>query len=152
MRAFLVALVVLIMGAPAAADDPMRMERTDPDHLRPLPHLLMPNEVIPPRIQYGRSQVVYNLPNGLKGLATFDKELSRLCQRGAFLQQSDGYYWARTKDKRYGVAFSGGANLDDPQNKRQPGKAYFFDGQDSRCEVYVGDQAKLMPHYVGPKP
>ena len=57
---------------------------------------------------------------------------------------------ARTPEKRYGVAFSGGANLADPQNKRETGKVYFFERQDSRCAVYVGDQAKLMGHYVGP--
>lgn len=151
MRAFVAALV-LLAALPAAANDPMRVERTDPEHLRPLNRPFIPKEVIPPRIKYQRSQVVYNLPDGLSSFATFDKTLSHLCQRGAFIQESDGFYAARTKDKRYGVAFSGGANLSDPQNQRKPGKVYFFDGQDSRCEVYVGDQARLMPHYVGPKP
>ncbi|MBP2315772.1 hypothetical protein [Azospirillum soli] len=151
MQALILALVLSLAAAPATADGPLRAERTDPDHLRPLDRTVTPQEFIPPRIQYQRSQVVYNLPDGLKNVATFDRTLSRLCQRGAFIQQSDGFYAARTKDKRYGVAFSGGANLDDPQNQRKPGKVYFFDGQDSRCSVYVGDQAKLMPHYVGPR-
>ncbi|WP_255542453.1 hypothetical protein [Azospirillum sp. INR13] len=35
------------------------------------------------------------------------------------------------------------------RNRRQPGKVYFFRNQDSRCSVWVGDQAKLMPHYIG---
>lgn len=150
MRAVILALALLLTALPATADEPLRTERTDPDHLRPLDRTFTRPEFIPPRTRYQRSHVVYNLPDGIKSVATFDRTLSRLCQRGAFIQQSDGFYAARTKDKRYGVAFSGGANLDDPQNQRQPGKVYFFDGQDSRCSVYVGDQAKLMPHYVPP--
>ncbi|KAA0683992.1 hypothetical protein [Roseomonas genomospecies 6] len=144
-----VPLVMILLAVPAAAD-PMRVERTEPDHLRALNRPSIPKEVIPPRARFVRSQAVYNLPNGLSGLARYDAALSRLCQRGAFGQELDGFYWARTPDKRYGVAFSGGANLSDPQNRRKTGQVYFFDGQDSRCEVHVGDQARLMPHYVGP--
>lgn len=107
-----------------------------------------PRSFVPPRLRFSHSRMVYRLPAGLDGLAFVDHALSHLCQRGAFIQQSDGYYWAVTPGRRYGVAFSGGANLEDPQGKRLPGKVYFFHGQDSRCTVYVGDQAKLMPHYL----
>ncbi|GAA4258256.1 hypothetical protein GBZ26_17140 [Azospirillum formosense] len=144
-----VPLLLVLLAVPAAAD-PMRVERTDPGHLRALNRSFLAPEVIPPRTRYVRSQAVYNLPKGLDGLTRYDAALSRLCQRGAFGQEMDGFYWARTPDKRYGVAFSGGANLSDPQNKRKTGEVYFFEGQDSRCNVHVGDQAKLMPHYVGP--
>ncbi|KAA0685822.1 hypothetical protein [Azospirillum brasilense] len=144
-----VPLFLVLLAVPAAAD-PMRVERTDPGHLRALNRSSLPQEVIPPRTRHVRSQAVYNLPKGLDGLTRYDAALSHLCQRGAFGQEMDGFYWARTPDRRYGVAFSGGANLSDPQNKRKTGQVYFFDGQDSRCNVYVGDQAKLMPHYVGP--
>jgi len=150
VKALLASLVVLLAVPLPATADPMRVERTDPDHLRALNRPAVPKEFIPPRTRFVRSQMVYNLPQGLSGLLKFDAELSRLCQRGAFVQEMDGYYWARTPEKRYGVAFSGGANLADPQNKRQTGKVYFFEKQDSRCAVYVGDQAKLMHHYVGP--
>ncbi|MBP2231082.1 hypothetical protein J2847_004393 [Azospirillum agricola] len=108
-----------------------------------------PRQFVPPRMRYTHSRKVYVFPNGLDGLATLDRTLSHLCQRGAFIQSSDGFYWAVTPGRRYGVAFSGGANLEDPQQKRQAGKVYFFHNQDSRCTVHVGDQAKLMPHYVG---
>ena len=150
VKALLASLVVLLVAPLSAAADPMRVERTDPDHLRALNRPFIPKEVIPPRTRFVRSQMVYKLPQGLDGLLKFDAALSRLCQRGAFGQETDGYYWARTPEKRYGVAFSGGANLADPQNKRQTGKVYFFEKQDSRCAVYVGDQAMLMRHYVGP--
>ena len=144
-----VPLLLGLLAVPAVADT-IRVERTDPSHLRALSRSSIPQEVIPPRTRHVRSQAVYNLPMGLNGLTRYDAALSRLCQRGAFGQEMDGIYWARTPDKRYGVAFSGGANLSDPQNKRQAGQVYFFDGQDSRCNVFVGEQAKLMPHYVGP--
>ncbi|MDQ2102210.1 hypothetical protein [Azospirillum isscasi] len=144
-----VPLLLMLLGSPAAAD-PMRVERTDPGHMRAPSRPFIPKETIPPRTRFVRSQAVYNLPKGLDGLTRYDAALSHLCQRGAFGQEMDGFYWARTPDKRYGVAFSGGANLSDPQNKRKTGQVYFFDGQDSRCDVYVGDQAKLKPHYVGP--
>ena len=144
-----VPLLLILLAVPTAAD-PMRVERTDPSHLRAMNRPSIPKEVIPPRTRFVRNQAVYNLPNGLSGLTHYDPVLSRLCQRGAFGQELDGFYWARTPDKRYGVAFSGGGNLSDPQNRRKTGQVYFFDGQDSRCKVHVGDQARLMPHYVRP--
>ena len=128
----------------------MGLERTDPGHMRALFRPAIPQDHLQPRIRRTESRAVYNLPDGLDGFATIDRELSRLCQRGAFGQEIDGFYWARTRDRRYGVAFSGGANLVDPQKRRQRGKAYFFDGQDSRCTVLVGDQKKLSRHYIGP--
>lgn len=143
-------LVLLLLPAAADAQEVLRTDRTEPGHLRPLFRAYEPPPPgHEPRLRRTESRAVYKLPDGLKGLATLDRALSHLCQRGAFLQQIDGLYWAATPDYRYGVAFSGGANLIDPQNRRQPGKAYFFRNQDSRCSVWIGDQAKLMPHYIG---
>ncbi|PWC48521.1 hypothetical protein TSA6c_19375 [Azospirillum sp. TSA6c] len=144
-------LTVPILMVPAAgAEEVLRTDRTQPGHLGPTFRAYEPPPPgHEPRLRRTESRAVYKLPNGLNGLATRDRTLSHLCQRGAFLQQIDGLYWAATPDYRYGVAFSGGANLVDPQNRRQPGKTYFFRNQDSRCEVWIGDQAKLMPHYIG---
>ncbi|MCG5242534.1 hypothetical protein ACIU1J_18115 [Azospirillum doebereinerae] len=146
-RAFnLVVLAALLAGEALAGDVPP----TDwTNTYRHFDHRVNPpRQFVPPRLRFSDSRMVYTLPNGLDGLATLDKTLTHLCQRGAFIQKSDGFYWAVSPGRRYGVAFSGGANLDDAQNKRQAGKVYFFHNQDSRCTVYVGDQAKLMPHYV----
>lgn len=151
-RGVVLFLILLLPFATPTAADPMRLERSDPEHLRALNRPLLPKEVIPPRTRFTRSQVVYSFPDAMTQFARFDAALSRLCQRGAFIQQTEGFYAARTPDKRYGVAFSGGANLDDAQNQRRPGQVYFFDGQDSRCKVYVGDQATLMKHYTPPAP
>ena len=143
-------LIAVLLPAAAGAQEVLRTDRTEPGHLRPLFRAYEPPPPgHQPRLRRTESRAVYKLPDGLKGLATLDRTLSHLCQRGAFLQQIDGLYWAATPDYRYGVAFSGGANLIDPQNRRQHGKAYFFRNQDSRCSVWIGDQAKLMPHYIG---
>lgn len=148
----LAVLVPATLPCPAAAgaEEVLRTDRTDPGHLRPP---FRPYEPPPPghepRLLRTESRAVYKLPQGIDGLATLDPALSRLCRRGAFLQKIDGLYWAAAPDRRYGVAFSGGANLIDPQNRRQPGKVYFFRGQDSRCSVWVGDQARLMPNHIG---
>ncbi|MBP2300619.1 hypothetical protein [Azospirillum picis] len=140
---------LLALPAVAGAQEVLRTERTDPRHLRP-PFGAGEQPPLPsPRTLHTESRAVYRLPDGIKGLAVLDRTLSHLCNRGAFLQKIDGFYWAAAPDRRYGVAFSGGANLVDPQNKRQPGKVYFFRDQDSRCSVWVGDQAKLMPNYIG---
>lgn len=140
-------LAVALNGAARADDVPPTDWSNSERHVEHRVH--PPRSFVPPRLRYADSRMVYRLPDGLKGLATLDRTLSQLCQRGAFIQKSNGYYWAVSPGRSYGVAFSGGANLDDAQNRRQPGKVYFFLGQDSRCSVYVGDQAKLMPHYVG---
>lgn len=141
------ALAVAFVLASAVPVEAMRLQRSDADHVRPPASMPEPLPQIPPRTRFTRSRIVYSLPDGLKGFATFDRALSHLCQRGAFGQKMDGYYWAATPERRYGVAFPSGANLDDPQKQAQAGKVYFFDGQDSRCSVYIGDQSKLMPHY-----
>lgn len=141
------ALLALVGAVTAAAADEAPPTDWSNSERHTLHRVHPPRSFVPPRLRYSDSRMVYRLPGGLDGLAVVDRALSHLCQRGAFIQRSDGYYWAVTPDRRYGVAFSGGANLEDPQGKRQPGKVYFFHGQDSRCTVYVGDQAKLMPHY-----
>ncbi|WP_372395435.1 hypothetical protein ABMY26_09385 [Azospirillum sp. HJ39] len=137
-------------AAAAGAEQVLRTDRTAPGHLRPPFRAYEPPPPgHGPRLLRTESRAVYKLPQGIDGLAMPDPDLSRLCRRGAFLQKIDGFYWAAAPDRRYGVAFSGGANLIDPQNRRQPGKVYFFRGQDSRCSVWVGDQARLMPNHIG---
>lgn len=145
-------MAVLLLAASPATAEMLRLEQTRPDHLRGFNRPLIQPERVVPRTRFIRSQVVYRLPTDVREVAAFDPKLSHLCRMGAFTQDVPGFYWARTPQRAYGVAFSGGANLDDPQNKRQPGKVYFFDDQDSRCSVYVGDQAALMKSYVGPLP
>ncbi len=147
-------MALAVTGAAAATREGLRSDWPRYDWPETQPHasyrVLPPRAYAPPRIQFTQSRAVYRLPKGLDGLATLDPALSRLCQRGAFLQTTDRYFWALTPDRPFGVAFAGGASLEDPQGRRQAGKVYFFSGQDSRCAVYVGDQAKLKAHYIEP--
>ena len=118
MRAFwLLPLLLAAVPAaePAAAEEPVR---TEPGHMNSLPQFYIAPQPGLPRTRYRRAQVVYRLPKPLPELAVRDNALSRLCQRGAFIQEMNGFYWARTPERTYGVAFSGGANLVDPQNRR----------------------------------
>lgn len=145
----LLALSLLLLPAPdAAAEQRLRLERTDPEHKAALMRPVIVPQTHPPRTDFVRSRAVYKLPDGLGGLAKLDQRLSDLCRRGAFMQRMDGYFWARAKDRRYGVAFPTGDSLIDPQNRRDPAKVYFFEEQDSRCAVYIGDRQKLMPNYL----
>ncbi|PWC43145.1 hypothetical protein [Azospirillum sp. TSO22-1] len=141
---------LLLLATPALAEQ--QPERTDPAHQRGILNLYVTPQPPPPRTRIKRAQVVYRLPKDVPELAKLDAKLSELCRRGAFVQETNGFYWARTPKRTFGVAFSGGANLVDPQNKRKPGKVYFFEEPEGMCSVWVGDQAKLMPHYVGPLP
>lgn len=145
------AALVMLVAMPAAAQM-LPTDRTDPEHLRGLTRPYVTPQPGLPRTRHIRAQVVYRLPADLKELAKPDAQLSRLCRRGAFTQQSNGFYWARTPARSYGVAFSGGANLNDPQNRRKPGTVYFFEDETNLCTVWTAEQAKLMPHYVGPLP
>lgn len=140
--------VLALMVPGAAVADRMRLEQPDEKSMRGLHIPPPPIYYNPPRTLFTRSRTVYNLPGPISQFAIRDARLSRLCQVGAFIQQSDGFYAARTPGKRYGVAFSGGANLDDAENRRRPGKVYFFDGQDSRCTVWVQDQKALQGNYI----
>ncbi len=141
----------LLAAAPAAAQM-MPTDRTDPEHLGGLNNLYVTPQPKLPRTQNIRGQVVYRLPSNIAELAKIDTKLSRLCQRGAFTQQINGFFWARTPSQTYGVAFPGGNTLNDPQDKRTPGKVYLFDKPEALCTVWVADQGKLAPHYVGPPP
>ncbi|MGQ9370053.1 hypothetical protein [Azospirillum sp. ST 5-10] len=144
------ALLPALLPGVAAADG---VEPVRPDRHHLAPPAQPPREpppALPPRTRFVRAQVVYRLPMALSEVADADPALSRLCRRGAFVQEANGFYWARTPQRSYGVAFSGGANLIDPQNRRRPGKVYFFQDPDARCTVWVADQARVMSHYVGP--
>lgn len=145
-------LVMILLAASvpsAAAAERLRLDQTDPAHQRAINRPVIVPPSIAPRIRYDQSTPVYSLPDGLDRLAKADRALSDLCQRGAFNQRMDGYYWARTKVRRYGVAFENGGSLIDPQNRRKPGNVYLFSHDNGRCTVYVAELQTLQPHYIG---
>ena len=150
----LAAGVALAAAAPLspvwAAEPAVRLRLDDQDHQRPQIRERLPAEVIPPRVRFGQSLRVYSFADPITKVAKADHTLSRLCQRGAFIQEMDGMYWAQTPDRRLGVAFSGGANLVDPQKRREKATVYFFDKQDSYCTVYAAAQRDVMNRFVAP--
>lgn len=151
MRALSIAVLLAALAVPAAAEQRLRLvPPAVGDALHPPMRTYATPEFHPPRTQYVRSQAVYKLPDGLRGVATRDARLSELCRRGAFVQRIDGFYWARAKDRRYGVAFGSGHNLIDAQSQRAPGKVYFFEDQDSRCSVFIADQRSVTGLHIGP--
>lgn len=142
----------IVATAPSvcAGEPGVRLRLDDDGHMRPKVRERLPAETIPPRVRFGQTYRVYSFTDSIQKIAKADNALSHLCRRGAFIQQSDGMYWAQTPDRRLGVAFSGGANLDDPQNKREKATVYFFDKQDAYCTVYVATQAAVMAQFVAP--
>lgn len=136
---------------PALAAEPgVRLRLDDQGHQRPQIRERLPYEVIPPRVRFGQSLRVYSFADPISKVARVDYTLSRLCQRGAFIQEMDGMYWAQTPGRRLGVGFSGGANLVDPQKRREKATVYFFDKQDSYCTVYAAAQQEVMDRFVAP--
>lgn len=144
------ALALLSAGTAAAMEPAIRLERTAAGHVRPQIRERLPAELIPPHTRFTQPQRVYSFTDAIERVAKRDDRLSHLCQRGAFLQRWDGMYWAQTPTRRFGVAFSGGANLNDPQNRRQKAEVYFFDGQDAVCSVYVAKQEAVMNRFIAP--
>lgn len=134
----------------AAEPTGVRMQMDDQGHLLPKLRERLPAEVIPPRTRFGQSYRVYSFADPIQKVGKVDYALSRLCRRGGFIQQVDGLYWAQTPDRRLGVAFSGGANLVDGQNRREKATVYFFDGQDAYCTVYVAKQEAVMARFIAP--
>lgn len=138
-------LAVAHFGVHGAAAEPIKPERTDPQHMGP--PLRYPPTVLDPRPGPGRitSRTVYSLSEAeLTRAAPVNQELSRMCGRGVFGQQMDGWLSARTPERRYGVAFSNGANLYDPQGRADPSLVFLFRYPGTAwCQVRVARQADL---------
>jgi len=148
--ALAVALATIVVASAAPADDrPMGLDRPNDGHggARHFPPFDM--MWIPPHPTMISPRVVYNLPDRIGAFAKVDRVLSEACRRLAFIQKVDRHFWARTRDRSYGVAFPSGGSLVDYRKLAKPDKVYFFEEQDGDCAVWIGDMKKLMPHYVG---
>lgn len=139
-------LLAALLAMPVHAQT-LRLDRTEPGHMPPQhPPTVdpMPLPQYPVRV---RPRIVYSFKDRLIDWAAEDKELSRLCRRGAFVQQQDRFFWARTPQRSYGVAFPTGGSLIDMQSKAKAQMVYFFEDQDGDCHVYVSNMTKVMPYY-----
>lgn len=149
-----VLVVGLLLSGPALAQrEPksqglpqwLPLTRTHPEHRRELaPDSLpppSPSMLPPPRLE---SRLVYRFPGPIRDYAGYDRPSAELCRSGAFKQQLDGFFYAATPERRFGVGFGNGANLYDLTGHRAEGMVYFFDFQDSgRCEVWVANLGQI---------
>jgi hypothetical protein len=145
-RTALVALFFAGLASGAGAET-LRLDLTEPDHLPAAQPPPADPEILPPHPVMVRPRIVYAFSGALGAFAVSDATLSRLCRRGAFVQKTDRFFWARTPQKSYGVAFPTGGSLADLSDKKRLDMVYFFEDQDSDCRVYAGYMAKLMPYY-----
>jgi hypothetical protein len=135
------------LAAAAANAETLRLDRTDPQHMPPQHPPPAEGEPLPQYPVRVRPRIVYSLPGKLADWAKEDTMLSRLCRRGSFVQRQDRFFWARTPQRSYGVAFPTGDSLVDLAKKAKTTMAYFFEDQDGDCQVYPAPMAKLMPYY-----
>ncbi|MEI6557029.1 MAG: hypothetical protein WCO00_01380 [Rhodospirillaceae bacterium] len=140
-------LAVLPVMAALPRADPLRLERTRPDHQGP--RTVEPIDPPPPADHVYRKVdlLAYRLPGAVTKWATLDAKLSRLCRLGAFRQQRPDALYALAPEGSYGVAFGEGANLHDPQNLAKPGMVYFFTIREtSNCLVLKVSQSRLSAY------
>jgi len=150
-RAAALATVLVSVALQVFADDrPMRLDQPDEGHGRARHFPPLDMMWIPPHPTTISPRVVYNLPDGLGAFAKVDRVLSQACRRLAFIQKVDRHFWARTRERSYGVAFPTGGSLVDYRKLAKPDKVYFFEDQGGDCAVWIGDMKKLIPHYVSP--
>jgi len=149
MRRGLAFVLAAFLALPACADDDRVLlpEQTQPDHMRGLHSPLLDPHPLPPYTIMVRPRVVYVLPDSAEALADPERELSRLCRRGAFIQASNRFFSAVSPKRNYGVAFPTGGSLIDLASKARANRVYFFENQSANCSVYSAVMAKMMPYY-----
>ncbi len=95
-----------------------------------------------PRLVRGTSQVDFYL-NGSQLPNMLSRNLSTACARGNFNQLVNKKYYVMVDmpggtKKKLGFADYTGINLSDPDNRKGPNQAYFFDkDRTSECKVYA---------------
>jgi hypothetical protein len=143
--------VALVQMVAAAGAEELRLQRTDPGHLPPRP---LGRAEPPPASQWSKregSWMLYRFSEELSGLARIDWQLSRLCERGAFVQERDGRFLAATPGRSYGLAFGSGTNLRDPRKQAKAGEVYLFGrAETSACLVWSAPEAKLGKYLLVP--
>lgn len=144
----LAAILLSITAAPATGNLPMSLERTHPDHFKGQPQPPLPEmPAAPERWPRLEPKMLYRFPDTLSRFAAYDPVLSDLCRSQAFRQQINGFFYANTPDRRFGVAFGNGANLYDFLKRRQTETVYFFENQDtSRCVVLTARLDAVAGH------
>ena len=144
MRAGMLAVVLVLVAAPALADAPRGgLERTSPKHLGPPFAMPFEKAVAPPLYPPPESPpgiVVKKIADGMDKLGKIDRKLSEACQAGVFREQKPSKMIAVSKNATLGAAFGHGLGLVDPRKLADRSKVYYFyHGSTSLCIVRAED-------------
>ncbi|TQV79225.1 hypothetical protein [Denitrobaculum tricleocarpae] len=133
-----VAILALLWLSPAAAEISVTHPRhyaTPPKRVTTQPAAIPHGKTRLPPIRPG---VIFRSDESLgEGNWNLDKELSKLCRDGKFVQKRDRRYVAVLKGQIYGAATASRQTLSDPQGFAVPDNIYVFRSQGTtRCRVY----------------
>ena len=129
-------LAILALIGPALAGPPM--ERTDPQHLAPLPPGGYDLPLAPPLVHFPMPPqwVMVRPKEDWRKAGTFDKKLSDACAARKFVEKQGLRFRASFKGEVLGVAFGHGLNLYDPGKLADPKMTYLFrNGDSTYCAV-----------------
>jgi hypothetical protein len=130
-----VAACAALLAVPAGAEP---LERTDPQHLAPLPPNGYDLPLSPPVVRFPLPAQWVTIRSDLdwRKAGTFDKKLSDACATRKFVQKQALRFRAVYNGEVLGVAFGHGLNLSDPGKLADPKKIYLFrNGDSTQCAV-----------------
>lgn len=134
-------LRVFVLAAFLAAPVPAwagPLERTDPQHLAPVPPGGYDLPLAPPVVRFPMPAQWVTIKSDLdwRKAGTFDKTLSEACALRKFTQRSPMRFRAIYKGEVLGVAFGHGLNLNDSGKLADPKMIYLFrNGDSTQCSV-----------------
>lgn len=133
----LVLAVLLGVSGAASADPPL--QRTDPQHLRPVPPGGYDLPLAPPVMRYPLPPqlVVIRADQEWRKAGKVEKKLSDACAARSFREVAPLRYRAIFKKDVLGVAFGHGLNLHDPDKLADRKMIYLFRNGDSTGCIVV---------------
>ena len=130
-----VAACAALLAVPAGAGP---LERTDPQHLSPVPPGGYDLPLSPPVVRFPLPPqwVTIRSDQDWRKAGTFEKKLSDACATRKFVQKQALRFRAVYKGEVLGVAFGHGLNLYDPDKLGNPKMIYLFrNGDSTQCAV-----------------
>lgn len=130
-----IAACAALLAVPAGAGP---LERTDPQHLAPLPPGGYDLPLSPPVVRFPLPPqwLTIRSDQDWRKAGTFDKKLSDACANRNFVQKQELRFRAVFKGEVLGVAFGHGLNLYDPGKLADPKMIYLFrNGNSTQCGV-----------------
>lgn len=148
----LVTLCTALLAGPALAAS---IERTDPQHLRPIPPRGYDLPLSPPVVRYPlpSQYVTIRKDKDWRKAGRFDRELSTACAQRRFTEDRRMRFRAVFKGEILGVAYGNGLNLRDPEGLADPSMIYLFrNGDSAGCSVLKTTSLDDPPPAAAPPP